>query len=45
MEYIVGGIRLALKIVGSFVGKMQPPNLIISELKQNLIVTLTPEDV
>ena len=38
----VGGIPLALKIVGSLVSEMQ---LIIRELEQNLIDTLTPEDV
>ena len=42
---LVGGIPLALKIVGSLVGELQPPNLIIRELEQNLIETLTPEDV
>lgn len=41
----VGGIPLALKIVGSLVSEMQPPELIIRELEQNLIDTLTPEDV
>jgi len=42
---LVGGIPLALKIVGSLVNELQPPNLIIRELQQNLIATLTPEDV
>ena len=42
---LVGGIPLALKIVGSLVNELQPPNLIIRELEHNLIATLTPEDV
>jgi len=41
----IGGIPLALKIVGSLVSEMQPPELILRELEQNLIDTLTPEDV
>jgi len=40
---LIGGIPLALKIVGSLVNEMHPPSLIISELRQNLITTLTPE--
>ena len=42
---LVGGIPLALKIVGSLVSEMQSPDQIIRELQQNLIATLTPEDV
>ena len=42
---LVGGIPLALKIVGNLVNEMQAPDLIIRELKRNLIDTLTPEDV
>ena len=42
---LVGGIPLALKIVGSLVSEMWPPDLIIRELKQNVIDTLTPGDV
>jgi len=42
---LVGGIPLALKIVGSLVSEVQPPDQIIRELKENLIAALTPEDV
>ena len=42
---LVGGIPLALKIVGTLVSEVHSPNQIIRELKQNLIETLTPEDV
>ena len=42
---VVDGIPLALKIVGSLVSITRPPNLIIKELQQNLIQTLTPEDI
>ena len=42
---MVDGIPLALKIVGSLVSTTRPPNLIIKELQQNLIQTLTPEDI
>ena len=42
---LLDGIPLALKIVGSLVNEIRPPNLIIRELQQNLIETLTPEDV
>ena len=42
---LVDGIPLALKIVGSLVSDEQPPSRIITQLKQNLIGTLTPEDV
>ena len=42
---LVDGIPLALKIVGSLVSITRPPNLIIKELQQNLIQTLTPEDI
>ena len=41
---LVDGIPLALKIVGSLVSTTRLPNLIIKELQQNLIHTLTPED-
>ena len=41
---LVGGIPLALKIVGSLVSEIRPPDLIIRDLKQNLIDTLTPKD-
>ena len=41
---LLDGIPLALKIVGSLVNEIRPPNLIIKELQQNLIKTLTPED-
>ena len=40
---LVGGIPLALKIVGSLVSETELPNLIIRELNENLIKTLTPE--
>ena len=40
---LLDGIPLALKIVGKLVHKRQP-NVIIEELQQNLIETLTPED-
>ena len=40
---LVGGIPLALKIVGSLVSETELPNLIIRELSENLIKTLTPE--
>ena len=42
---LVDGIPLALKIVGSLVSTTRQPNLIITELQQNLIQTLTPEDI
>ena len=42
---LVDGIPLALKIVGSLVSITRPPNLIVKELQQNLIQTLTPEDI
>lgn len=42
---LVDGIPLALKIVGSLVSTTRQPNLIIKELQQNLIQTLTPEDI
>ena len=42
---LLDGIPLALKIVGSLVNEIRPPNLIITEIQQNLIETLTPEDV
>ena len=42
---LLDGIPLALKIVGSLVSEERPPNVIIRELQQNLIETLTPEDV
>ena len=44
MNNLLDGIPLALKIVGSLVSEMRPPNIIIRELQQNLIQTLTPED-
>ena len=40
---LLDGIPLALKIVGKLVQKRQP-NVIIEELQQNLIETLTPKD-
>ena len=42
---MLDGIPLALKLVGSLVSEERPPNLIIRQLKQNLIGTLTPEDI
>ena len=42
---LLDGIPLALKIVGSLVSEERPPNAIIRELQQNVIETLTPEDV
>ena len=42
---LVGGIPLALKIVGSLVSETHPSDLIVTKLKENLIETLTPEDV
>ena len=42
---MLDGIPLALKIVGSLISEIRPPNLIIRELQQNLMETLTPEDV
>ena len=42
---MLDGIPLALKIAGSLVSETSPPQLIIRELQQNLIETLTPEDV
>jgi len=42
---LLDGIPLALKIVGSLVSEERPPNVIIRELQQNLIQTLSPEDV
>ena len=42
---LLDGIPLALKIVGSLISEIRPPNLIIRELQQNLIETLTPEDI
>ena len=41
---LVGGIPLALRIVGTLVNEIELPNLIIWELSENLIETLTPED-
>ena len=42
---LLDGIPLALKIVGSLVSEESPSNLVISQLHQNLIETLTPEDI
>ena len=42
---LLDGISLALKIVGSLVSEESPSNLVISQLHQNLIETLTPEDI
>ena len=42
---LLDGIPLALKIVGSLVSEERPPNLVISQLHQNFIETLTPEDI
>ena len=42
---LVGGIPLALKIVGSLVSEMRPPNLIIRELKESPMDILSPNDV
>ena len=42
---LVGGIPLALKIVGSLVSEMRPPDLIIRELKDNPMDILSPNDV
>ena len=40
---LLDGIPLALKIVGNLVSEERPPNLVISQLQQNFIETLTPE--
>ena len=42
---LLDGIPLALKIVGSLVSEESPSNLVISQLHQNLIETLTPADI
>ena len=42
---LLDGIPLALKIVGSLVSEEKPSNIVISQLHQNLIETLTPEDI
>ena len=42
---LVGGIPLALKIVGTLVSEMRPPDLIIRELKENPMDILSPNDV
>ena len=42
---LLDGIPLALKIVGSLVSEEKPPNVIITNLKQNIIDACTPEDV
>ena len=42
---LLDGISLALKIVGSFISEESPSNLVISQLHQSLIETLTPEDI
>ena len=42
---LLDGIPLALKIVGSLISEIRLPNVIIKELQNNLIETLTPEDV
>ena len=45
VDGLVGGIPLALKIVGSLVSEMQPPDLIIRELKENPMDILSPNDI
>ena len=42
---LLGGIPQALKIVGSLMSDIRPPNMIITELQQNFTETLTPDDV
>ena len=42
---LLDGIPLALKIAGSLVSEERPSSLVISQLHQNLIEILTPEDI
>ena len=41
---LLDGIPLALKIIGSLVSEIRPPNLIIRELQRNIIETITPKN-